>query len=157
MKIKCFGCGESGEYYPYVPSKVYCFSCYNKVVQERDKLKAENERLIEGMKGIIVFKNTWYKDSYSLKCCIEIAQQSLKEITRIKLDYREHLRYISESEYRRLHENKWDNSENEGEEICPQCGGSCSMQVMYDGGMMDVPCRICGGLGKIKKVISDGR
>ena len=115
MKIKCFGCGESGVYYPYVPSKLYCFSCYNKIVQERDRLKAENEKLRSALEDIYQLPN----DS-NIQHAIELvnimqdkAQQALNEVTNIKSDYREHLRNMPESEYRRLHENKWDNSESE--------------------------------------------
>ena len=51
--IKCFSCGEVGRYYHYVPSKLYCFSCYDKLTKERDQLRAENERLREGLDKVI--------------------------------------------------------------------------------------------------------
>ena len=50
--IKCFSCGETSKYYPYVPSKLYCFSCYDNLEKERDQLRAENERLKELLKEI---------------------------------------------------------------------------------------------------------
>jgi len=51
-EIKCFGCGEKGKYYPYVPSKIYCFSCYDKIVKERDALRAENEQLQDALQSL---------------------------------------------------------------------------------------------------------
>lgn len=72
MKIKCFGCGESGEYYPYVPSKVYCFSCYNKVVQEREQLKTENEKLRITLEIIA--------ETATQQNLREFAQQALNEV-----------------------------------------------------------------------------
>ena len=51
-EIKCFGCGEKGKYYPYVPSKIYCFSCYDKIVKERDAIRVENVILREALRAI---------------------------------------------------------------------------------------------------------
>lgn len=91
MKIKCFGCGESGEYYPYVPSKVYCFSCYNKVVQERDQLKTENERLKKALKDIFLtdmvsFVHSNYRGEYPVEFAVmnlqEVARRALNEVTK---------------------------------------------------------------------------
>ena len=34
-------------------------------------------------------------------------------------------------------------------ETCPECGGSCSIAIMVDGGMQDFPCPHCAGSGEV--------
>ena len=95
--------------------------------EQSEKKDAENERLKEALKWIsdktLEWENInaignpdnqviqwWHlgdKARYTLK--------ALKEMTNSETDYREHLRNMPESEYRRLHENRWENDESEGE------------------------------------------
>jgi hypothetical protein len=84
---------------------------WNDVLKERDTLRAENERLREALQKI---KN-WCcidDDGGTETIIIEFAQQALNEVTNSETDYREHLRNMPESEYKRLHENRWENDEN---------------------------------------------
>ena len=71
-----------------------------------DQLKAENERLRFALDDI----SSYVDDESKIG---RIITQALNEVTNSKTDYKEHLKNMSESERRRLHENRWENDENE--------------------------------------------
>ena len=86
------------------------------VQQERDKLRDENDVLREALKWISNYKEEskypqfWINDIRIMRLK---AQQALNEVTNSKTDYKEHLTNMPESEYKRLHEGRWENEENE--------------------------------------------
>ena len=95
---------------------------WNDLQRQIDQLRSENQRLRRALNNIFLtdvveFVHREYRGEYPVEFAVmqlqEIARQALREMTNSETDYREHLRNMPESEYRRLHENRWENDENE--------------------------------------------
>jgi len=104
-------CGKRGRM-SYEQEPPTDMDIWNDLQRQIDKLKSENKRLTKALTEIVELYKPTTLSLTAIKMCM-VAEQALSEVTDSKTDYKEHLKNMSESEHRRMHEGRWENEENE--------------------------------------------
>ena len=80
-RIRCFLCGA--ESYNSHSTKLYCFSCYDLIVKERDKLRDENDVLREALRLIQALYYNNPSNAYAnFFLALSIVDKVLNEVTK---------------------------------------------------------------------------